>query len=270
VSAALLQIEDLRVRVGQSRRQFEAVRGITLRVETGEIAGLIGESGSGKSLTAAAVLGLLPQGAGLTGRILFEGADLHASLRSGTVRLGRDIGFVPQEPMSALNPTLRVGHQLTMPLRYHERLSRRDAMARACAMLERMQVADARRVLAAYPFELSGGLRQRALLANAFLMKPKLIIADEPTTALDVTVQSEVLTLLKNNARELNTAVLFITHNMGVVWHLCDTVNVMQAGVIVEHGRSRDVLSNPQNAYTQTLRASLPEQAGYRQRIGAA
>jgi ABC-type dipeptide/oligopeptide/nickel transport system ATPase component len=270
MSALLLRVEELRVRIGQRGRQFDAVRGITLSVAPGEIAGLIGESGSGKSLTAAAILGLLPANASYTGQIFFDDTELHTALLSGKIRLGRDIGFVPQEPMTALNPTLRVGHQLAMPLRFHEKLSNRDAMRRAAAMLERMQVTDPERVLAAYPFELSGGLRQRALLANAFLMNPRLIVADEPTTALDVTVQSEVLTLLKDNARKSNTAVLFITHNMGVVWHLCDTVYVMQAGTIVEHGRSREVLASPQNAYTQMLRASLPEQAGYRQRIGAA
>jgi ABC-type dipeptide/oligopeptide/nickel transport system ATPase component len=269
MSEPLLRVEGLHVTIRTKRQDFDAVRGLAFAISKGEIAGLIGESGSGKSMTAAAILNLLPPQVTSTGTLLFEGNDLRRSLLSGEIRLGRDIGFVPQEPMTALNPTLRIEHQLTMPMRYHLKLSKADAVRRAGVMLERMQIADPARILAAFPFELSGGLRQRVLLANAFLMNPKLIVADEPTTALDVTVQAEVLALLKDNARASETAVLFITHNMGVVWNLCDTVQVMRAGCIVEHGRARDVLSHPQNAYTQALRASLPEMAPYRQPIGA-
>jgi ABC-type dipeptide/oligopeptide/nickel transport system ATPase component len=184
-----------------------------------------------------------------------------------TALRGATIGFVPQEPMTALNPTMRVGRQLELPLRRHRAVTGGDARSRAAAMLSRLQIADPERVLDSYPFELSGGMRQRILLANAFMLEPQLILADEPTTALDVTVQAEVLALLVALARETATAVLFITHNMGIVWRICDSVHVMQNGRIVETGAARDVLAAPQQPYTKSLCDALPERAAPRMPI---
>jgi len=236
-----------------------------------EIAGLVGESGSGKSMTALSVLRLLPRGARIKGSLSFDGADLLGLQEPAIVHLrGREIAYIPQEPMSALNPTLRTGAQLAMPLMVVDRVTKSEAWTRARETLEAMLVSDPARVLDSYPFELSGGLRQRILLANAFLRGPKLILADEPTTALDVTVQAEVLGILKSRARERGTAVLFITHNMGAANMLCDSIHVMQNGVVVESGRTIDVLRRPRNNYTQRLLDSLPERAVPRHPIAGA
>jgi len=264
----LLDIAKLRVRFPSG---FEALKGVSLSVMPGEIAGLVGESGSGKSMTALSILRLLPRDARAEGRIAFEGADILSLRPADLLRLrGREIAYIPQEPMSALNPTLRTGTQLAMPLMMVDGVAKPDALVRAAKVLAEMHVADPQRILDSYPFELSGGLRQRVLLANAFLRGPKLILADEPTTALDVTVQAEVLAILKRRAREKNTAVLFVTHNMGAAWMLCDSIHVMQEGVIVESGPARDVLRHPNNAYTRKLLDSLPERATPRHAIAGA
>ena len=197
---SLLDIAKLRVRFPDG---FEALKGISLSVAPGEIAGLVGESGSGKSMTALSILRLLPRDARADGRILFAGADILSLRPAELLRLrGREIAYIPQEPMSALNPTLRTGTQLAMPLMMVDGVAKADALVRAAKVLAEMHVADPERILDSYPFELSGGLRQRVLLANAFLRGPKLILADEPTTALDVTVQAEVLAILKRRAKE--------------------------------------------------------------------
>ena len=266
MSAPLLAIDRLHIAFPHDGTQV--VRHLSLSIAAGEIAGLIGESGSGKSMTAMAVLGLLPPGAVASGRIRFEGEDiLGCEPILGGLR-GRALGFVPQEPMTALNPTLTIARQLLLPMLRLEAMTPENARARAITMLSRMSIADPERVMAAYPFELSGGLRQRVLLASAFMMGPRLILADEPTTALDVTTQAEILAILKDCASKAGAAVLLITHNVGVVWGLCDSVHVMRRGEIVEHGPARAVLSAPRHAYTRTLCEALPERAGHRQPIG--
>lgn len=270
MSTPLLSIERLSVSFGAGHRAVDALKNVSLSIRGGEISGIVGESGSGKSTLAMAILQLLPRPtrSATRGEIVFGGVNLTklSDEELGLLR-GKRIGFVPQEPMTALNPTVRVGRQLEYVVKRHLGKSGREAFGLMAQQLSRMRIKDPMRVLNAFPFELSGGLRQRVLLANAFLCRPDLIVADEPTTALDVTVQAEVLDILWRCANEDGAAVCFITHNMGIVWRLCDTVSVMRAGEIVEHGPARDVLANPQNDYTRRLLAALPERARWRQPI---
>jgi peptide/nickel transport system permease protein len=263
VSGPLLQLSGLRLAI-EGR---EILCGVSLDVGAGEIVGVVGESGSGKSLTALSILDLAPPGASLAGSIRFEGRELVGDAGAARRLRGVAIGYVPQEPMTSLNPTLRIAQQLTWPARLVGGLSRRDAHDRAVETLRRMQIDDPERVMRAYPFELSGGQRQRVLIAQAFLLKPKLVIADEPTTALDVTVQAEVLALLQAAARDEGAAVLLITHNMGVVWRVCDQVCVMRLGEVVERGPARATLAAPAHHYTRGLCDALPERAAHRSRI---
>lgn len=231
------------------------VDGVSLDVRRGEVHGLIGESGSGKTQTAWSVLGLLPPGGQiLAGSILLDGEDLtkasSAAMRS--IRGGR-IAYVPQEPMSNLDPTFTVGSQLVEPMRLKLGLSRAEAKAKALELLARVGIPDPRRAFSAHPHELSGGMAQRVLIAGAVSCDPSLIIADEPTTALDVTIQAEILDLLRGLQKELGVAVLIVTHNFGVVADLCDRVSVMQGGRIVETGPVRSIFADPRHSYTRSL-----------------
>lgn len=268
----LLSIEGLYVETTGSKthRPASLVRDVSLRIPRGAIVGLVGESGSGKSLTSLSVMRLLPRGQFNVsgGRIVFDGQDLRLlddeSMRS---LRGKRIAYVPQEPMTALNPTMRVAPQLVRILQIHEGMDYSIARQLAASTLAQMHVQDPERVLNAYPFELSGGLRQRVLLANAFLCKPDLLIADEPTTALDVTVQAQVLEILRERASSLGASVLLITHNIGVVWQLCSHTYVMRSGEVVEHGPTRQLLSSPSQPYTRGLLSALPERSSPRQPI---
>jgi len=240
--APVLEVEDLSLSFPTWRGVAPALRDVSLKVGTGEIVGLVGESGSGKSVTAMSVLRLIPREAVRVGggSILLLGRDVLTATEAELADLrGRLASMVFQEPMTALNPTMTIGRQITQVLQRHERLSDVAAEARAQTLLTEMQVQDAPRVLRSHPFELSGGLRQRVLIAMAFACNPRLLIADEPTTALDVTVQAQVLALLRERARERGTSVLFITHDLAVVAELCDRVYVMYAGRIVEHGATQ-------------------------------
>jgi ABC-type dipeptide/oligopeptide/nickel transport system ATPase component/ABC-type dipeptide/oligopeptide/nickel transport system permease subunit len=253
---ALVSIHDLRVVFDQADgSSVDVIRGASLEVRRSEIHGLIGESGSGKTLTVLAVLGLLPTGARVShGWITFDGQRLEPGIEKAYARLrGRRIGYIPQEPMTNLDPSFTVGAQLTYPLRRVLALSKRDARGRALGLLERVGIPDPERTYDSYPFELSGGMAQRVLIAGAVSMEPELLIADEPTTALDVTVQAEVLDLLRDLQDERNMAMLLVTHNVGVVADLCDRVTVMHDGAFVETGPMRDVLRSPQGPYTQML-----------------
>ncbi len=271
MTSGLLQIQGLCVHTVRGARPL--VSGVSFAVPRGAIVGLVGESGSGKSVTSLSVLGLLPpkQVRAVAGRILFDGQDLLA-LPADAMRAlrGKRIAYVPQEPMSALNPTLRIGRQLERVLQVHEGLGRPAARSRAAATLLQMHMRDPERILDAYPFQLSGGQRQRVLLANAFLCKPELLIADEPTTALDVTVQAQVLATLREGAAQAGASVLLVTHNMGVVWGLCSHTVVMRQGQVVEQGETRALCAAPQTAYTRALLDALPERATPRQPIRVA
>ena len=269
----LLEIRELSAAFESERGPHAVLSHVSLAVERGAIAGLVGESGSGKSVTAKLILRLLdPKVCAVTeGSIVFDGIDLMTLAPEAMRRIrGRRIAYVPQEPMNALNPSVRIGRQLEMVLREHLGIAGREAEARSAGVLEKMHVRDPQRILASYPFQLSGGLRQRAILANAFLCDPQLLIADEPTTALDVTVQAEVLNLIEERARDSGASVLFITHNMGVVWRLCGTIFVMRQGEIVERGPTRTVLRTPHHPYTQSLLAALPERNAPRTMIEVA
>jgi ABC-type dipeptide/oligopeptide/nickel transport system ATPase component len=233
----------------------EIVHGIDLELRSGEVLGLIGESGSGKTQTAFAVMRLLPAGGGiLGGRVLWKGRDL-ASLpeREMTRIRGKQIAYVPQEPMSNLDPTYTIGSQLVEPMRIHLGLSRAQAKVRAIELLGRVGIRQPERVFTAYPHEVSGGMAQRVLIAGAISCEPELLIADEPTTALDVTVQADILDLLRDLQAELGMGVLLVTHNFGVVADLCDRVAVMREGLIVEGGSTRDLFTHHDHPYTTQL-----------------
>ena len=236
------------------------LRCVSLAVGTGEVHGLVGESGAGKSTIAKAILGIIPSQVKVTGgRIDFEGNDL-LSLPAAGLRavLGRDIALIPQDPSTALNPARRIDAQMTDGLRLKRGLSAREARARALALLEEVQIRDPVRVLASYPHQLSGGMRQRVLIAAAFGLEPKLVIADEPTTALDVTVQKQILRLIRALQERHGTSVLFVSHDLGVVAKICDRVTVLYMGKVVEQGITVDVLTHPRHAYTKALLAANP------------
>jgi peptide/nickel transport system ATP-binding protein/oligopeptide transport system ATP-binding protein len=254
----LLEVLDLAVSFGTERGEVEALSGVSLSIGAGESFGVVGESGSGKSLTALAVLGLVPDlpGRVTRGTIRFNGQTLDAEAQA---RLrGRDIAMIFQEPMSALNPVFTVGEQVAEGLRVHERLSRRAARDRAVELLAHVGIPDPRRRLAQYPHELSGGMRQRVMIAAALACRPKLLIADEPTTALDVTIQAQILALLAELQRETGMAVMLITHDLGVIAQVVRRVAVMYAGRVVETGPVGAVFAEPAHPYTRALLKSIP------------
>ncbi|WP_368639790.1 ABC transporter ATP-binding protein [Castellaniella ginsengisoli] len=260
----VLEIRDLSLEFPVFGGAVRALAGISLHVMPGEIVGVVGESGSGKSVTAMAALRLLPPGGHrvTAGRLSLCGEDVLAAPEARMRQWrGHRAAMIFQEPMTALNPTRRIGDQLTGVLRAHHRLGRREALARAGALLRDMMIPDPARTLRAYPFELSGGMRQRVMTAMAFSCDPALLIADEPTTALDVTVQRQVLQLLRHRARARGAAILFITHDMAVVSQFCDRVYVMYAGTVVEQGPTGQVLGAPCHPYTRGLLDGLPERA---------
>ncbi|MBW9094322.1 dipeptide/oligopeptide/nickel ABC transporter permease/ATP-binding protein [Microbacterium jejuense] len=252
----VLEVRDLHVGYDQpDGSHIEVVHGVSLDVRKGEVHGLIGESGSGKTQTAFAVLGLLPRGGHVTsGSIRYEGTELaDAADRTYAGIRGARIGYIPQEPMSNLDPSFTIGSQLVEPLRKTLNLSKKDAAERSLDLLARVGIPNPKRTFDAYPFEVSGGMAQRVLIAGAVSTDPDLIIADEPTTALDVTVQAEVLDLLRDLQAERHMAMLLVTHNFGVVADLCDRVTVMQNGRFVEQGPVRTIFHDAQHPYTSSL-----------------
>jgi peptide/nickel transport system ATP-binding protein len=256
----MLAVEALVMEIGRGARAERVLRGVSLTLEPGEVVGLVGESGAGKSMIGRVVLGVAPPAARVvSGSVRFFGEDLLAiSERRRRALLGAEIALIPQDPMSALNPVLRIERQITDVMRLHLGLGRRAGRARALELLEAVRVANPARVLRQYPHELSGGMRQRVLIAIAFACRPKLIIADEPTTALDVTVQRQVLRLMRDMQRSAGSGVLFISHDLGVVAKLCNRVSVMHAGRVVESGPVADVVERPQHPYTRALLAATP------------
>ncbi|MHA1566798.1 MAG: ABC transporter ATP-binding protein [Alphaproteobacteria bacterium] len=253
---AILEIDDLHLEI----RGMAVLRGVDLTVNAGQVHGLVGETGAGKSMVGRAVLDILPGGAKITDGILkFGGLDL-ANLPGASRRrlLGRRMSLIPQDPMSALNPVYRIGRQLTDILRHSLSLSRSAARLRALELLDEVRISAPERVFAQYPHELSGGMRQRVLIAGAFACRPEFIIADEPTTALDVTVQREVLRLIRQMQRQDGTGMLFVTHDLGVVAKICDWVSVIHSGRIVENGPAEQIFRAPQHPYTKALFAATP------------
>ncbi|RWZ50820.1 dipeptide/oligopeptide/nickel ABC transporter permease/ATP-binding protein [Labedella phragmitis] len=258
----LLRVRNLVVAYDrEGEGSTEVVKGVDLEVRRGEVHGLIGESGSGKTQTAFAILGLLSSGGHIeAGSIEFAGDRLDEGGEGSYARVrGRRIAYVPQEPMSNLDPSFTIGSQLVEPMRVVLGLSRGEARSRALALLERVGIPDPAHAFAAYPHEISGGMAQRVLIAGAVSCDPELVIADEPTTALDVTVQAEVLDLLRDLQRERGMAVLIVTHNFGVVADLCDRVSVMQSGRIVESGPVDAIFDHPEHEYTCSLLGAILE-----------
>jgi oligopeptide/dipeptide ABC transporter ATP-binding protein len=257
----LLEVTDLRTYFHTRRGVYRAVDGVSFALEKGETLGIVGESGSGKSVTCASLLGLVPQPPGRieSGRAMFDGTDLLHCPPAGLRAIrGKRIAMIFQDPMTSLNPYLRISEQLIEPLLIHEKIPKAEALARGLAMLEAVGIPDAARRLHGYPHEFSGGMRQRVMIAMALITKPDLLIADEPTTALDVTVQAQILELLKKLQRELGMAVIFVTHDLAVVSGLCDRVQVMYAGRIVESADTRTLFRAPQHPYTKALQRCIP------------
>lgn len=255
-SPELLSIDNLRVaHTSASGSDIEVVRGVSLHVGRGEILGLVGESGSGKSQTSFAILGLLPASARVSAeRFVLAGADVAAlDAEQRRSMLGTRIGYIPQEPMSNLAPSFTVANQLTTPMRYHLGLSKAQARRRATELLERVGIVDVERVLSSYSHQISGGMAQRVLIAAALSCDPEILIADEPTTALDVTVQAEVLDLIRDLATERGLGVILVTHDFGVVADVCDRVSVMNSGVIVENAPVDELFASPEHPYTRAL-----------------
>jgi oligopeptide/dipeptide ABC transporter ATP-binding protein len=257
----LLEIENLRTQFDTSAGMVRAVDGISYNVKEGETVGIVGESGCGKSVGALSVLRLIPDPPGriASGSIRFDGKDL-LTLNDAQIRAvrGGQISMVFQEPMTSLNPVLTIGQQLCEGMELHLNLSPADAQARAIKLLDMVGISEGARRLQQYPHHLSGGMRQRVMIALALSCKPKLIIADEPTTALDVTIQAQILELMRDLTKEFNVALIIITHNLGVVARYADRVNVMYAGKIVESGTATDIYHRPMHPYTLGLLRSIP------------
>lgn len=257
---ALLEIRDLRVDLMSVRGIVYALDGVDLSVAPGETHGLVGESGCGKSMTAKSILRLNnPKRTRCSGEIWFEGRDLNRLPAREMEQLrGKRVSMIFQDPMVSLNPLLCVGEQIAETIRQHERCPREDARRRALSLLDQVGIAPPEKRYGQFPFELSGGLQQRVMIAIAIACNPALLIADEPTTALDVTIQAQVLELLKRLSGELDMSVLLITHNFGIVAEVCDRVSVMYAGRVVETADTRDIFKNPAHPYTRGLIGSIP------------
>lgn len=254
----MLEIKDLRVKF--HNRSREAVCGVSLTIHDGEILGLVGESGSGKSVTAMSIAGLLPRKqCSYSGEILLDGAELlHIDRKELRKLQGKSIGVVFQEPMSAMDPLMKVGAQVEEVLRIHTKMTKAERKAAALEALAAVDLPDPAAVYEKYPHELSGGMLQRAMIAAAIVIRPKLLLLDEPTTALDVTIQAQILELLKRLNAESGISMLFISHNLNVVRKLCSRVAVMEKGVLVEEGDVETVFHHPQHPYTQRLISAIP------------
>jgi len=261
MSGKLLEIKDLQVSFFTSVGEVKAVNGINYSLGYNEVMGIVGESGSGKSVEAYAIMGLLQSpGRVVGGQVLFDGEDIltYDSKKMTDLR-GNKISMIFQNPMTCLNPVYTIGDQLVEALTCHDKnISKADAKARAVEMLELVGINNAEKRFSQYPHEFSGGMRQRAMIAMALICNPKLLIADEPTTALDVTIQAQIIELMKNLQKKTDMSIVFITHNLGVVAEICDKVTVMYAGHVMEQGAVNDIFYNPQHPYTRGLLHSMP------------
>lgn len=267
---ALLRVQDLCVHFQTDEGLVKAVDGVSLELAKGEVLGVVGESGSGKSVTALALMGLVPTPPGFypNGRIEFDGQELLSLKEAALRRLrGNRIAMIFQDPMTSLNPYLRVARQLTEVLEVHRGMGALDARKRAIEMLERVGIPEPARRIDSYPHELSGGMRQRIVIAMALLCEPELLIADEPTTALDVTIQAQILELIGDLRARMGTSVMLITHDLGVVAGMAERVAVMYAGRIVEQAKTADLFASPQHPYTRGLLRATPRLLGARDRL---
>jgi len=256
----MLELQHLSVVFHDRQEPFAAVKDVSLSMDQGEIVGIVGESGSGKSMTAHALMGLIKRSAAqVSGKALFQGADLLAMGREELRGYqGEELSIIFQEPMTSLNPTMKIGAQVEESLRIHTKLTKEERRARALEAMALAELDDPEKLYQCYPHELSGGMRQRAMIASAIVLRPQLLIADEPTTALDVTIQAQILETLKEINRKEGTAILFISHDLGVIKALCQRVAVMRRGLIVEEGPVDQVFYHPREEYTQRLIAARP------------
>lgn len=256
----MLEIKNLKVSFKNNENtETEVLHGINLSIDKGETLGIVGESGSGKSVLSLATIGLLPETTKVTGEIIFNGNDLLTLSEEQLCKLrGSKIGLIFQEPMTALNPAMKVGNQIAEGLRLHKKISRTEAKREALHLLEMVKIPDAKRKMESYPHEMSGGQRQRVGIAIAIALKPDLLIADEPTTALDVTVQAEILDILDELVTELGIALILISHDLGVISRIADRTLVMYHGNEMERGETEDILRRPTHEYTKKLLAALP------------
>jgi len=256
---SLLEIEDLTVTFQTGDEPVHAVNGVSLRIDAGETLAIVGESGSGKSQTAFAAMGLLARNGAATGMVRFDGRDLlHLPQRELNKVRSTEIAMIFQDPMTSLNPYMRISEQMAEVLMLHKGMSKKQAVTEAVQMLDAVRIPDARARITMYPHEFSGGMRQRIMIAMALLCRPRLLIADEPTTALDVTVQAQIMNLLRDIRRDFGTAVILITHDLGVVAGFCDRTLVMYGGQIMEEGTTEDVFARPSHPYTVGLLSAVP------------
>ncbi|WFE75860.1 ABC transporter ATP-binding protein [Roseinatronobacter sp. S2] len=266
-SEPVLQVQGLKTLFNTRSGNLHAVNSVSFNLQAGELLGVVGESGSGKSVTMMSLIGLLPTPPAevQAGSVMFGGQDLlKLSQRSLQNLRGRDIGFVFQDPMTSLNPVFTVGFQIMEPLRRHMGMNKSEAQARAIELLDLVGIPDARRRLKDFPHQFSGGMRQRVMIAIALACDPKVLIADEPTTALDVTIQAQILELVKELRQKLGMAIIWITHDLGVIAGIADRVMVMYGGQVVEYGPVRDVFANPAHPYTRALMTTVPSVRGAR------
>ncbi|MFP4975765.1 ABC transporter ATP-binding protein [Paenibacillus sp. CN-4] len=257
----LLEVEDLAISFRTRGGEVQAIRGVSFHVDKGETLAIVGESGSGKSVTSQAIMKLVPtpQGMYKRGQIRFQGTELIAKSEKEMQAIrGKEIGMIFQDPMTSLNPMMRVGRQITEVLLKHEKMSKQAANARGIELLKLVGIPSAERRFQQYPHEFSGGMRQRVVIAMALAANPKLLIADEPTTALDVTIQAQILDLMKDLQKKIGMSIIFITHDLGVVARMADRVAVMYAGQIVETGTVSEIFYDPRHPYTWGLLASMP------------
>jgi oligopeptide transport system ATP-binding protein len=257
----LLDVQNLTTRFHTRNGIVHAVEDVSFSLEKGQSLGIVGESGSGKSVTCYSLLGLIPQPPGKihSGKALFEGTDLLQAKDKELRKIrGKRISMIFQDPMTSLNPYLKISKQLTEPLEIHEGIKGKEALHKAIDALAEVGIPEPEKRIKSYPHEFSGGMRQRVMIAMALITRPEILIADEPTTALDVTVQKQVLDLIKDRQEKLGTAVILVTHDLAVVSQSCDQVNVMYAGRIVESAASDDLFANPRHAYTRALLKSIP------------
>ena len=262
MSENILTVKDLKTYFYTASGIAKAVDGVSFNIAKGETMGIVGESGSGKSVTSSSIIRLLPPRTGkiVGGSIEFEGKDVLAlSKKELNDFRGKDIAVIFQDPMTSLDPVFKIGKQMTEMIMAHQNVTKDEAWKMAVEALSKVGIPEPEKRMNSYPYELSGGMCQRVIIAMAVCCKPKLIIADEPTTALDVTVQAQVLELLKELQRDMDTAILLITHNLGVVWEMCDKVMVMYAGNTVEFTDTKTLYSNPRHPYTWGLLDSMPK-----------
>lgn len=258
----VLDIKDLYVSFDTYAGEVQAVRGVTYHVDEGEVLAVVGESGCGKSVTAQTIMKLnpMPPARIKSGELTLDGIDIIGTSEEDMQKIrGKDVAMIFQDPMTCLNPTMPVGKQIVEAIQHHQKLSKEEAQAKAIEMLKKVQIPNAEERAKQYPHQFSGGMRQRAMIAMALSCNPKLLIADEPTTALDVTIQAQIVDLLEEIRKDMNTAIVLITHDLGVVASLADRIAVMYAGKVVESGTAKDIFYNPGHPYTTALLNSLPK-----------